>query len=79
MVVSNVLEVESRLGGTDWKAWIGRASKNSWAMKKGVLLGSEYTVRLKSQYWVANVLPFGINLRSSNQVIGRFRYLLVLL
>lgn len=25
---------------TDWKAWIGRASKNSWAIVKGVLLGS---------------------------------------
>lgn len=27
-------------GGTDWKAWIGSASKNSWAKMKGVLLGS---------------------------------------
>ena len=27
-------------GATDWKAWIGSASKNSWAKMKGVLLGS---------------------------------------
>jgi len=24
-------------GAIDWKAWIGRASKNSWATMKGVL------------------------------------------
>lgn len=24
-------------GGTDWKAWMGSASKNSWATMKGVL------------------------------------------
>ena len=28
-------------GATDWKAWIGSASKNSWAKMKGVLLGSK--------------------------------------
>ena len=28
------------LGGTDWNAWIGRASKNSWAKMNGVLVGS---------------------------------------
>ena len=27
-------------GATDWKAWMGRASKNSWAKMKGVLDGS---------------------------------------
>ena len=27
-------------GATDWKAWMGRASKNSWAKMKGVLVGS---------------------------------------
>lgn len=27
-------------GGTDWKAWIGSASKNSWANMKGVRFGS---------------------------------------
>ena len=27
-------------GAMDWKAWMGRASKNSWAKMKGVLLGS---------------------------------------
>ena len=27
-------------GATDWKAWIGRASKNSWAKMKGLLEGS---------------------------------------
>ena len=32
--------VVSGFGGTDWKAWIGSASKNSWAKMKGVLLGS---------------------------------------
>ena len=30
----------SGFGATDWKAWIGSASKNSWAKMKGVLLGS---------------------------------------
>lgn len=34
-----VCEVGVGFGGTDWKAWMGRASKNSWAMMKGVLLG----------------------------------------
>lgn len=28
------------LGGADWNAWIGRASKNSWAKMNGVLVGS---------------------------------------
>ena len=28
------------LEATDWKAWIGSASKNSWAKMNGVLLGS---------------------------------------
>lgn len=28
-------------GAMDWKAWIGRASKNSWANMNGVLDGSE--------------------------------------
>lgn len=27
-------------GLTDWKAWIGRASKNSWANMNGVFKGS---------------------------------------
>lgn len=27
-------------GVTDWKAWMGSASKNSWAKIKGVLVGS---------------------------------------
>lgn len=30
------------IGLTDWKAWIGRASKNSWANMNGVFDGSEY-------------------------------------
>ena len=29
-----------RAGVMDWKAWIGRASKNSWATIKGVWEGS---------------------------------------
>lgn len=41
--VSRVCEAELLgLGGIDWKAWMGRASKNSWAMMKGVLAGSGY-------------------------------------
>ncbi len=36
--------VEEGEGGTDWKAWIGRASKNSWANMKGVLEGSDRLV-----------------------------------
>lgn len=31
-------------GGMDWKAWIGRASKNSCAIMNGVLLLSEVGV-----------------------------------
>jgi hypothetical protein len=27
-------------GATDWKAWIGRASKNSWATMNGLLSAS---------------------------------------
>lgn len=38
--VSRVWLVSLAFGGTDWKAWIGRASKNSWAKMKGVLVGS---------------------------------------
>lgn len=30
----------ARGGLTDWKAWIGRASKNSWANMNGVFDGS---------------------------------------
>lgn len=34
-----VVRVEGE-GRTDWKAWMGSASKNSWAKMKGVLVGS---------------------------------------
>lgn len=34
-----VVRVEGE-GMTDWKAWMGSASKNSWANMKGVLVGS---------------------------------------
>lgn len=37
--LAEVVMVEGE-GMTDWKAWIGRASKNSWANMKGVLDGS---------------------------------------
>lgn len=33
-------------GTMDWKAWIGRASKNSWATMKGVLSASNIVVRI---------------------------------
>jgi hypothetical protein len=32
----------AEVGATDWKAWIGRASKNSWATMKGVLSSPIY-------------------------------------
>lgn len=38
--VERVSGAEEEEGGTDWKAWMGRASKNSWAKMKGVLSGS---------------------------------------
>lgn len=40
--VSRVLcgDAVAGLGGTDWNAWMGRASKNSWAKMKGALVGS---------------------------------------
>ena len=38
--VVRVWDVSFGFGATDWKAWIGSASKNSWAKIKGVLLGS---------------------------------------
>ena len=33
-------------GAMDWKAWIGRASKNSWATMKGILSASNIMVRI---------------------------------
>lgn len=38
--VVRIWDVSFELGATDWKAWIGSASKNSWAKMKGILLGS---------------------------------------
>ena len=38
--VVRICDVSSRFGATDWKAWTGSASKNSWAKMKGVLLES---------------------------------------
>lgn len=38
--VVRIWDVVLGIGATDWKAWIGSASKNSWAKMKGVLLGS---------------------------------------
>ena len=35
-------------GATDWKAWIGKASKNSWATIKGVLEGSKTRLERES-------------------------------
>lgn len=38
--VVRIWDASFGFGATDWKACIGRASKNSWAKMKGVLLGS---------------------------------------
>ena len=69
--------VESK-GVMDWKAWIGRASKNSWATMKGVLSGSEARVRTQVRRDLANSLPEGTNRIFSVQIIGKSAYLLIL-
>lgn len=38
--VGVVSTVDDGAGATDWKAWMGRASKNSWAKMNGVFEGS---------------------------------------
>jgi len=35
-----MVEASVFLGATDWKMWMGSASKNSWAMTNGVTSGS---------------------------------------
>lgn len=43
-------------GMTDWKAWMGSASKNSWAKIKGVLVGSRWErSRLVDSPWKRGV------------------------
>jgi hypothetical protein len=62
----------------DWKAWIGRASKNSCATMKGVLSWSDARVRTHVRRGLVNSLPEGTNRMFSVQIIGRFAYLLIL-
>lgn len=67
------------VGGTDWKAWIGRASKNSWAKMKGVFEGSGFLFNSDTSCgWEDEDKPFGTKRMSSHHVIGIFEYLLVL-
>ncbi len=67
-------------GGTDWKAWIGRASKNSWAKMKGLLVGSEQHVNKVDTFPVRRKqdIPFGTKRISSHHVTGICEYLLIL-
>lgn len=69
-------------GATDWKAWIGRASKNSCAKMKGLLVGSGklgFVRRWKrGRCWWLAILPFGTILMSSHQITGMSEYMLVL-
>ena len=39
-MVSGSFSWRESVGAMDWKAWIGSASKNSWATIKGVLSGA---------------------------------------
>jgi len=61
----------------DWKAWIGRASKNSWATMKGVLSWSR-EVRSHVRCLLRSDLPDGTKRIFSVQIIGKFAYLLIL-
>lgn len=68
-------------GLTDWKAWIGRASKNSWANMNGVLDGSGdlYSNRLGRDFRKNMVgLPLGTKRMSSHHMMGIFECLLLL-
>ena len=78
--VARTWDVVFSFGATDWKAWIGSASKNSWAKMKGVLLGSiGISVDLGSFCeLIKQNLPFGTNRMSSHHVTGTLEYLLVL-
>ena len=72
------LGVAAGEGATDWKAWMGRASKNSWAIIKGVLRGSNGGLS-KDQGIRAQIgLPLGRSRMSSHQATGRSEYLLLL-
>ena len=57
---------------------MGRASKNSWAKMKGVLVGSILVSRVLLENARRLALPFGTNLISSHHVIGTPAYLLQL-
>lgn len=78
--VVRIWDVSFGFGATDWKAWIGSASKNSWAKMKGVLLGSiGRSVELGHlNGLIRQNLLFGTNRMSSHHVTGTFEYLLVL-
>lgn len=70
------------LGGTDWNAWMGRASKNSWATIKGVLplakfVGCQYG-RAHGRRRRSCAVPLGMNLMSSHHMTGMSEYLLLL-
>ena len=55
---------------------MGRASKNSWAKMKGVLVGSILVSRVSLENARGLGLPFGTNLISSHHVTGTSAYLL---
>ena len=76
--VSNVCGVRFGIGGIDWKACIGRASKNSWAMINGVLAGPGYMSIQSSHCEIVLILPAGTKRMSSHQVTGTFKCLLTL-
>lgn len=75
LIVEGLSEAE---GATDWKAWMGSASKNSCAKMNGVLsvsgrcLVPEVDLRMKS----VEGLLLGTNRMSSHHITGAWKYLL---
>ena len=65
-------------GAMDWKAWIGRASKNSWATMKGVLSDSSMGLVTAGRLSGHGFFPEETKRMFSVQIIGRSAYLLVL-
>jgi len=70
--------VESSM--TDWKICIGRASKNSWAMMKGVFVASAMKSIIRTyDSRMSRQIPFGTSLISSaHTIFSSSEYLLVL-
>ncbi len=69
--------VESE-GAMDWKAWMGSASKNSWATIKGDWSWPEIKVRTHVRPILGSRSPEGTKRIFSVQIIGKFAYLLIL-